>query len=362
MAFIDELTFHIKAGDGGTGVERWRHERGKEYAGAAGGNGGKGGDVYVRAIRDLGILARYRNTKSFESERGEDGMRNSMHGADGKDLIIDLPIGSVLTDMRTVERGGPGGVKPGEGRKIQLVKDGEVIRILKGGNGGLGNEHFKASTNVRPTETTPGKPGEEADFRVDLELVADGGFIGLPHAGKSSLLNALTNAEAKVGAYQFTTLEPNLGALHGHVIADIPGLIEGASEGKGLGHRFLRHVKRTNILFHLISLEGTSEDASGNKLPAKPKDLVKAYKTIRAELEQYGQSLETKKETIILTKTDILDPAGNTKTKKAREALAAIKKALAKYSKDILTVSILDDASVKKLSDDIVKRFNKINK
>jgi GTP-binding protein len=343
MAFIDELTFHIKAGDGGTGVERWRHEKGKDKAGAAGGNGGKGGDVYVRAIRDLGILARYRNTKSFESERGEAGMRNSMHGADGKDLIIDLPIGSVVTDLRTVERGGPGGVKPGEGRKFSLITEGETVRILKGGNGGLGNEHFKASTNVRPIETTPGKAGEEGDFRVNLELVADGGLIGLPNAGKSSLLNALTNATAKVGAYQFTTLEPNLGALSGgYVLADIPGLIEGASQGKGLGHKFLRHVKRTKILFHLISLEDETK-------PVKPADLARAYKTVRSELEQYGQGLEDKKETIILTKTDAVD----------KKVIAAAKKALTKFNKDILTISILDDASIKKLGDEIVKRFRK---
>ena len=355
MAFIDELTFHITAGKGGDGVERWRHERSKEFSGAAGGNGGKGGDVYMRAVRDLGILARYRNTKSFASEPGQDGMRDSMHGADGADLIIDVPIGSVITDLRTVETGGPG-VKKGEGRKIALLTEGETVRILKGGRGGLGNEHFKASTNVRPTETTDGKPGEEGDFKIDVELVADAGFIGLPNAGKSSLLNELTNAEAKVGAYQFTTLEPNLGAMHGFVLADIPGLIEGAAEGKGLGHKFLRHVKRTKRLFHLISLE----NAFVGKKSAKMSNLVSVYKTIREELKEYGQGLDEKPETIILTKTDVLPGATGIDAKSKREvkaAIAAAKKALAKYNKDILVVSILDDASVKELSDKIVKKL-----
>lgn len=323
MAFIDELTFHIKAGNGGDGVVRWRHERAREFAGAAGGNGGKGGDVYVRAIRDLSILGRYRNTKEFVAENGEAGMRSSMHGADGKDLFIDLPIGAVITDSRTK-------------RSISLLEDGETVCILKGGKGGLGNEHFKASTNTTPTESTPGKPGEEADFHIELELVADAGFIGLPNAGKSSLLNVLTNANAQVGSYAFTTLEPNLGALPGgYIVADIPGLIEGASEGKGLGHKFLRHVKRTHHLFHLISLENDA--------------IIGVYKTIREELSKYGEGLDEKEETIILTKTDAVD----------EKTLEAAKKKISKYNKDILTVSILDDMAVKELSDKIVKKLRK---
>ncbi len=319
MAFIDEIKFYAKAGNGGNGVVRWRHEKSKEFSGPGGGNGGPGGDVYVRTVRDANILARHKAVKLFQAENGEDGANFGRQGKAGSDCYIELPIGSIVKNLKT-------------GRTIELFHDGEDQKILHGGRGGLGNEHFKASTNIRPEQSTDGMDGEEADFEVELNLIADAGLIGLPNAGKSSLLNALTDARAKVGNYQFTTLDPNLGALPGgYILADLPGLIEGAAEGKGLGHKFLKHVKRTKVLLHLISLEN--------------EDVVSVYEGIRKELERYDEGLGDKKEVIILTKTDMVD---GEKIRSAREALS-------KFNKEILEVSVLDDEAVKKISDELTR-------
>lgn len=323
MAFVDEIIFHARAGRGGSGVVRWLHEKGKEFMGPAGGNGGKGGDVYVEAIRDIGILAGYRNAKAFEAEDGKDGDKKGMEGRAGEDLVIKLPVGSVVYNMDTMQ-------------SFELLKEGEKVLILKGGRYGLGNEHFKGSTNQKPLQTTEGRAGEEADFKIVLKLIVDAGFVGFPNAGKSSLLNALTNAKSKVAAYQFTTLEPALGDMYGFILADIPGLIEGASEGKGLGDKFLRHISRTKMVLHCISLEN--------------EDIAAAYQTIRKELEAYSDDLAKKREIIILTKTDLVDE----KTLKAR-----VKEAK-KLNPDVLYVSVINDEQVKALKDGLVKILREI--
>lgn len=323
MALIDEIQFHAKAGNGGHGVTRWRHEKFKEFAGAAGGNGGKGGDVYVRTVRDINILSRHKTTKLFAARDGDAGQNLSMQGSTGEDCYIDLPIGSIVKNLKT-------------NREIELIEEGQVSKILHGGKGGLGNEYFKSSTNVSPEQSTPGLPGEEADFTVELDLIADAGLIGLPNAGKSSLLNAITSAHAKIGSYQFTTLDPNLGALRGgYILADLPGLIEGAAEGKGLGHKFLKHVKRTKVLLHLVSLE------------TDPDEIEKTYLSIRHELDKYGKGLSEKEEIIILTKTDMVDA----------KAIKVARKTLGKFNKNILEVTILDDESIKKVGEEIAKKL-----
>ncbi len=324
MAFVDEFKIHMKAGNGGRGIVSWLHEKHKEYGGPAGGDGGNGGSIIVRAVRDIGILAKYRHEKEFRAENGGAGKSKSMHGANGGDLEILLPVGSLVTNLRT-------------DKTVELLKEGETVVLLAGGRGGYGNEHFKSSKNVRPYEWTPGKAGDEADFFIELRLVADAGLIGLPNAGKSSLLNELSNANAKVGSYQFTTLEPNLGSFYGFILADIPGLIEGASEGRGLGHKFLRHVERTKILLHCISLEN--------------EDVLAAYKTIRAELKAHNPALLEKPEVIILTKTDTVSAA----------ELVKKRKQLAKKCKAVFSVSIVDDNSLKKFRKELVALLNKFS-
>lgn len=318
--FIDELTLHLKAGRGGDGVVRWRHEKGKDHAGPSGGNGGKGGDVYAIAVRDISILSAYRNIGGFEAGRGGDGARNTRQGRVGKDVSIKLPLGSRLTNLVT-------------GYSIELLKDEERVLLLHGGRGGLGNEHFKGSTNIRPKQSTPGIDGEEADFHIELLLVVDIGIIGLPNAGKSSLLNTLTSAQSKVGDFPFTTLEPSLGDFYGLIMADIPGLIEGAAKGKGLGHKFLRHIERTKTLAHCISSEVENP--------------LEAHRVVRKELELYNKNMKKKPEVIILTKVDTLTE------KEKKDKLRLLKSVNPK----VFSVSILDDELIKEFGKYLTKTF-----
>ncbi|MDQ5954487.1 MAG: GTPase [Patescibacteria group bacterium] len=331
MAFIDEIKIHAEAGRGGDGVVRWRQEKFVPKGGPAGGDAGRGGDFFIIGVRDVGILAQYKSKHEFVAGRGEDGGNKSLHGANGTDYVLELPIGSKITNLATEE-------------VFYLNEVGEKIQLLKGGYGGFGNEHFKSSVNTTPQERNEGEEGEKGDYKIELELFADVGLVGLPNAGKSSLLNALTNAQAKVGDYAFTTLDPNLGAFYGFIIADIPGIIEGASEGKGLGIKFLKHVKRTKMLAHLVSLE--------NEKP------LKVYKEIRKELEAYDKKndlsldgLSKKEEIIILTKTDIVED---------KKLIAKKIKEFEKLGKPIFTLSLFDDESVKSFHDELVKILRKL--
>ncbi len=317
MAFLDEITIHAKAGKGGNGVVSWRREKFIAKGGPNGGDGGQGGDVFIKAIRSLRVLDQYRSKKEFLAPNGVHGGSRSFKGANGEDLYIEFPIGSKITKVAT-------------GEVFELSHEGQEIRILRGGAGGHGNEHFKSSTNQAPKEATPGKDGEESDLHIEVSLIADVGLVGFPNAGKSSLLNALTNATAKVGEYPFTTIDPNLGDLYGYIIADIPGLIEGASSGKGLGFTFLRHITKTKIILHLVSLEQS--------------DCMKAYETIRGELEKFGQGLTEKEEVILLTKTDVTTPDVVEKTKKEFESL----------NKKVFAVTLFDDENVKAFQDEFV--------
>lgn len=321
--FIDEIKFFAKAGHGGNGVVRWRREKFIDKGGPNGGDGGRGGDIYALAISDIHLLSKYKHKKEFEAEDGADGEGGSRHGRDGNDLIIEFPVGSIITNIES-------------GSKVSLDKEGQKELLLKGGVGGYGNEQFKSSVNTTPEKATNGKTGEQGNFKIELELFADVGLVGLPNAGKSSLLNTVTNAQAKIGNYQFTTLDPNLGDFYGYTIADIPGLIEGASSGKGLGIKFLKHIKRTRILVHLIALD--------NEKP------MQVYKEIRKELGVYDKNLLEKEEIIILTKTDLIDD---------KKKIEKIKKEFNKLGKPVFTLSLYDDESIKNLIDELVKLLRK---
>ena len=323
MAFVDEMHVHAVAGHGGSGVVRWLHMKGLEKGGPAGGDGGRGGDIVVEAVRDLAALAAYRYTKRIKAENGGPGEGVDRHGKNGEPVVLRVPVGSTVRVSSTNDT-------------FELLKEGERVVVLKGGPGGYGNAHYKGPTNQNPMQFTPGKNGQTGDIHITLKLIADAGFIGFPNAGKSSLLNELTRARSRVGAYPFTTLDPHLGDFYGRILADIPGLIEGASEGRGLGSRFLKHIERTRFLVHLVSVE--------------QEDVVLAYRAIRDELRAFGNGLDQKDELVVLTKVDLL---AEEEAEKLRISLER------EVGKPVLALSIADEDLVKQFSDTLTKELSK---
>ncbi|MBY0502103.1 MAG: GTPase ObgE [Alphaproteobacteria bacterium] len=284
MKFLDEAKIFVKSGDGGAGCVSFRREKFIEFGGPDGGNGGKGGDIIFEAVSNLNTLIDFRYHQHFKAEKGQHGMGESRTGTSGKNLIIRVPVGTQIyaEDKETL--------------LADFIEDHETLVFLKGGDGGLGNERFKSSTNRSPRKSTPGWSGEELWVWLRLKLIADVGVVGQPNAGKSTFLSVVSRAKPKIADYPFTTLSPNLGVVYIHdkefVMADVPGLIRGAHEGVGLGTRFLGHVERCKVLLHLI--DGTLED------------VVRAYHTIRYELEKYGHGISEKPEVLALTKCDAL--------------------------------------------------------
>jgi GTPase len=302
MKFLDEAKVYIASGAGGNGCIAFRREKFIEFGGPSGGDGGKGGDVVIEAVNGLNTLIDYRYQQHFKAQTGGGGMGKDQHGANGKDVLLRVPIGTQVYE------------EDGETLLADFTQLGQRVTITKGGNGGFGNAYFKSSTNQSPRRANPGQPGEERVIRLRLKLIADAGIIGLPNAGKSTFLATVSAAKPKIADYPFTTLHPQLGVVRvderEFVIADLPGLIEGAHEGVGLGDKFLGHTERCRVLLHLI--DGTGENAGAD------------YKIVRTELEAYGNGLTDKPEIVALTKVDSMTPEA------IKEQAAKLKKACKK--------------------------------
>ena len=289
MKFVDEATIEVAAGDGGNGCASFRHEKYKEFGGPDGGDGGRGGHVYALADASLNTLVDFRYTRKFEAERGEHGKGSDMFGVKGGDIVLKMPVGTIISDAETGQV------------LFELLKPGEQIMIAKGGDGGFGNLHYKSSINRAPRQKTPGWPGERRVLQLELKVLADVGLLGMPNAGKSTLIAAISNARPKIADYPFTTLHPNLGVVRvgpekSFVVADVPGLIEGASEGAGLGHQFLRHLQRTRLLLHLVDMAPFDEAV----------DPVAQAKAIVAELKKFDPELYNKPRWLVLNKLDMV--------------------------------------------------------
>ena len=301
MKFLDQARVYVRSGDGGAGAVSFRREKFIEYGGPDGGDGGRGGDVWIEAVEGLNTLIDYRYQQHFKAKTGGHGMGRNRHGANGEDAVLKVPVGTEVLDEEK------------EGVLADLSEAGLRVRLLEGGNGGWGNDRFKSSINQAPRHANPGQPGQERWIWLRLKLIADVGLVGLPNAGKSTFLAAVSAATPKIADYPFTTLTPNLGVVdlssnERFVLADVPGLIEGASEGAGLGTRFLGHLERTGALIHLI--DATAEDPAAD------------WRTVRAELAAYGAGLADKPEILALNKVDALDESARAEKAAALHAVA----------------------------------------
>lgn len=291
MKFVDEAFIDIAAGDGGNGCASFRHEKYKEFGGPDGGDGGRGGHVWAIADVNLNTLVDYRYARRFEAKRGQHGMGSDMFGAAGDDITLKMPVGTIITDAETGEV------------LYELLTPGEPVLIAKGGDGGFGNLRFKSAVNRAPRQKTPGYPGERKSLKLELKVLADVGLLGMPNAGKSTFIAAVSNARPKIADYPFTTLHPNLGVVRvgpeqSFVVADVPGLIEGAAEGAGLGHQFLRHLQRTRLLLHLVDAAPFDEGV----------DPVQQARAIVAELKKYDPALAAKPRWLVFNKLDMVPP------------------------------------------------------
>jgi len=289
MKFIDEATIKIYAGDGGNGVATFRREKYEPMGGPSGGDGGRGGSIIIEADRNINTLVDYRYTRSFRAQRGENGRSAECYGAKGEDMVLRVPVGTVVSDKSSGQM------------LVDLSEHGQRAMMAKGGNGGLGNVHFKSSLNRAPRQCTKGEPGEEFELYLELKVLADVGLLGMPNAGKSTFIRAVSAAKPKVADYPFTTLHPNLGVVRvdaerSFVIADIPGIIEGAAEGAGLGHQFLRHLARSSLLLHLVDIAPFDDTV----------DPVHEAKAIVEELKKYDEALYDKPRWLVLNKIDML--------------------------------------------------------
>jgi len=315
---IDDMTIRVIAGKGGDGTVAFN--KNKMALGPTGAKGGNGGSVYLIGVNDLSALNKLRHTKQFRADDGRNGGRQYNDGENGSDLVVEVPIGTSIYNKTTK-------------KESEIIKIGEKLLVANGGHGGKGNFHFRSSTNTSPRQFQKGLIGEKFNLHLELKLIADVGLVGLPNAGKSSLLNELTNAKSKVANYPFTTLEPHLGVYYSLILADVPGIIEGASTGKGLGIKFLKHIERTGVIFHLISSES--------------QDLGTDYDTVRNELNAYSKILLDKKEFLLLTKSDLLNK------KEIKEKISKLKK----INKSAIAISIHDWDSLEKIKK-ILNKFS----